>query len=134
MEDTDDVHAVLNSDTYWAEGDMTDGSTLDWTSGTACDTKYLDVKATVQDAPLLWGWLPFFPDLKARARVEISQIESTNGMKPLGVREEWVDALIEAGPTADPILIRVKKQGGSPPVSGALRCDGTGASLTGTRR
>ena len=87
MEDTGDVHVVLNSNTYWATGDKTDGSTLDWTSGAACTAKYLDVKATDEDAPLLWGWIPFYPDLKTRARVEISQIQSTNGLRPLGVPE-----------------------------------------------
>jgi Putative Flp pilus-assembly TadE/G-like len=90
MEDTADVHAVLNSSAYWADGDPPDGSMHDWTigtPGTPCETKFLDVKATDDGAPLLWKWLPFFPDLKTRARVEISQIESTNGLKPLGVPE-----------------------------------------------
>jgi Putative Flp pilus-assembly TadE/G-like len=87
MQDTGDVHAVLNSSTYWATGDKTDGTTLDWTSGAACTAKYLDVKATDEKAPLLWGWIPFFPDLKTRARVEISQIESSDGLRPLGVPE-----------------------------------------------
>jgi hypothetical protein len=87
MEDTPDVHAVLNSTAYWADGDPVDGSTHDWTFGTPCTTKFLDVKATDDDAPLLWKWLPFFPDLKSRARVEVTQIQSTNGLKPLGVPE-----------------------------------------------
>jgi Flp pilus assembly protein TadG len=87
MEDTQDVHAVLNSNNYWADGDVTDGSTLDWTQGDPCTTKFLDVKATDDSAPSLWKWLPFYPDLKTRAKVKISQVQSTNGMRPLGVPE-----------------------------------------------
>ena len=87
MEDTADVHAVLNSNTYWDQGDLTDGSTLDWTSGAACTAKYLDVKATDDQAPLLWGWIPYYPDLKTRARVEISKVQSSNGLRPIGVPE-----------------------------------------------
>jgi hypothetical protein len=87
MEDTVDVHAVLNSSTYWSDDDEPDGSENDWTMGAPCDAKFLDVKATDDEAPLLWGWIPFFPDLHTRARVEVSQIESTNGLRPLGVPE-----------------------------------------------
>jgi Putative Flp pilus-assembly TadE/G-like len=87
MEDTVDVHAVLNSSTYWSQGDQPDGSENDWSLGMPCDTKFLDVKATDQDAPLLWGWIPFLPDLKTRAKVEISRVPITNGLRPLGVPE-----------------------------------------------
>ena len=92
MQDASDVHVVLNSRGYWAPGDPTDGSVSsggsgDWTLGAPCATKFIDVKATDHDAPSLWGWLPFFPDPKTRARVEISQVESTDGLRPLGVPE-----------------------------------------------
>lgn len=90
MQDALDVHAVLNSDRYWEAGDPTDGSAHDWTiasPGTPCDTKYLDVKATDDDAPLLWGFIPFAPSLEARARVRFSEIFSTDGLRPLGVPE-----------------------------------------------
>ena len=33
-EDVSDVHVVFNSTRYWDPGDLNDGSTLDWTSGT----------------------------------------------------------------------------------------------------
>ena len=87
MEDANDVHVVLNSSTYWAPGDPADGSTHDWTLGSPCESKFLDVKATDLDAPLLWGALPMFPDPKTRARVRISQVQSTDGLRPLGVPE-----------------------------------------------
>jgi hypothetical protein len=119
MEDEDDVHAVLNGSRYWSENDPTDDS-LDWTDpspaagtpvpgavpGTPCYTKFLDVKATDHDAPSLWGFLPFYPDPKTRARVRVSQIQSTDGLRPLGVPEvdpEQVAVLIvneDADPTS----------------------------------
>jgi hypothetical protein len=85
MEDTADVHVVLNGTEYWAKGDTPEEN--DWTLGEPCDAKFLDVKATDDEAPLLWGWIPFYPDIHTRARVEISKIESTDGLRPLGVPE-----------------------------------------------
>ncbi len=35
----------------------------------------------------LWGILPLFPDVKARARVEVSQVIEQNGMLPWAVPE-----------------------------------------------
>ena len=64
-----------------------DGSPLDNSLGTPCESKFLDVKATDDRAPLLFRWIPLFPSLKSRARVEIHKIESTNGLRPLGVPE-----------------------------------------------
>ncbi len=110
-EKTADVHAVLNSNTFWSDGDPSDGSTLDWTAGMPCDTKYLDVKATDDDAPLLWKWIPFFPDIKTRARVEVTEIQSSNGMRPLGV------------PELDPeeVAVLVVDEDGDPDVLGTIR-------------
>jgi hypothetical protein len=88
LEQAGDQRVVVNSGSYWSPGDPTDGSGgLDNSLGTPCDTAFLDVKATDQDVPLLFRWLPFFPDLKSRALVEISQVASTNGIRPLGVPE-----------------------------------------------
>jgi Putative Flp pilus-assembly TadE/G-like len=90
MQDSPDVHVVLNSSSYWASGDDPNGIGRDWTietPGTPCETKYLDVKATDDSAPLLWGWIPFTPSLETRAKVRISQIQSSDAMKPLGVPE-----------------------------------------------
>jgi hypothetical protein len=110
-ENTADVHAVLNSNTFWTDGDPSDGSTLDWTAGLPCDTKFLDVKATDDGAPLLWKWIPFFPDLKTRARVEVTEIQSSDAMKPLGV------------PEIDPeeVLVLVVDEDGDPGLLGTIR-------------
>lgn len=87
LEQSGDQRVVLNSGAYWSPGDPTDGSTLDNTQGLPCDAKFLDVKATDEDAPLLVRWIPLFPDLKTRALVEIHKVEGTNGLRPLGVPE-----------------------------------------------
>jgi hypothetical protein len=94
LEQGGDQHVVLNSSLYWTGG-ATDGTgyddTLDSndadTDGSPCNERYLDVKATDDKAPLLFRWIPLYPSLKTRARVEISEVESTNGLRPLGVPE-----------------------------------------------
>ena len=96
VQEPDDVRAVLNSSTYWYSGAATDGlgfdDTIDpdgdpLTPGDQCTTKSLDVKATDDEAPLIWGWLPFVPSPKAKAKVEIFQILEQSGMLPFAVPE-----------------------------------------------
>ena len=83
----DDVRAVLNATAYWKAGDPVDGSTLDNTAGTPCNTKFLDVKATDDDAPLLWGLIPFTASPKTHAKIEIRDLASARGMLPWAVPE-----------------------------------------------
>ncbi len=96
VQEPDDVRAVINSATWWAQGDVTDGSTLDntldpdgdpATPGDPCTTKTLDVKATDDEAPSLWGLIPLTPSPKTKARVEIRQIIEESGMLPFAVPE-----------------------------------------------
>ena len=82
-----DVRAALNSTAYWKTGDATDGSTLDNTLGTPCSTAFLDVKATDDEAPLLWGLIPFTASPKTHARIEIRDLESQTGVLPWAVPE-----------------------------------------------
>jgi len=92
-----DVHVVLNSARYWAKSDPPDGIGLDYTldhdndpltpEGDPCTTKTLDVKATDDEAPTLWGWLPFVASPKSKARVEIRQIKDQTSMLPWAVPE-----------------------------------------------
>jgi Putative Flp pilus-assembly TadE/G-like len=96
-QEPDDVRVVLNSSRYWADGDAPTGSgphplddTLDHdgnpaTPGDPCSSKTLDVKATDDDAPLLFGFIPFVADPKSKARVEIRQIKEQAGMLPWAV-------------------------------------------------
>jgi hypothetical protein len=95
LEQAGDQRVVINSNNYWSSG-ATDGTGYDFTldsadpediDGSPCDEAYLDVKVTDDQAPLLFRWLPFFPSPKARARVDISQVVSTNGIRPLAVPE-----------------------------------------------
>ncbi|MDW8338607.1 MAG: pilus assembly protein TadG-related protein, partial [Thermoleophilia bacterium] len=104
------VHAVLNSTTYWTPGTATDGTGYDYTDvsshpdaprigppGTPCYNGYIDVKATDHDAPRLWGLLPFSTSPKAVARVELFEALTMRGVLPLGVTEvrpRWVAAIV----------------------------------------
>ena len=54
--------------------------------GSICNAKILDVKGTEQDSPLLWGWLPFWPDIKKKARIQIEEGEAFGGLLPIAVR------------------------------------------------
>src|SRR3970040_768938 len=85
-QEPNDVHVVLNTNTYWASGDPTDDS-LDDTLGTPCTTKFLDAKATDDEAPTLWGWLPFVASPKSHAKVEIRDLKSGPGLLPWAVPE-----------------------------------------------
>jgi len=87
VQEPNDVRAVLNANRYWATGDPTDGSTLDNTLGMPCAEKFLDVKATDDEAPLLWGLIPFTASPKTHARIEIRDLESARGMLPWAVPE-----------------------------------------------
>ncbi|HXF98753.1 MAG TPA: pilus assembly protein TadG-related protein [Gaiellaceae bacterium] len=80
----DRIYVALNQATWWsgsfAAADFTSPS------GSVCQSKVLDVKATERDAPLLWSWLPFFPDIKRKARVQIEEVEGLTGLLPIAVR------------------------------------------------
>ena len=91
VKEWDDVRVVLNSDRFWQDGDPADGTGLDdtldldgdpTTPGDPCSARTLDVKATDDDAPLLFGLIPLNVSPKAKARVEIQQIEAQSGMLP----------------------------------------------------
>lgn len=91
-----DIHVVLNSARYWAKNDPPDGIGLDntldhdsnpLTPGDPCSSKTLDVKATDDEAPTLWGWIPFVASPKTKARVEIRQIKEQSAMLPWAVPE-----------------------------------------------
>jgi hypothetical protein len=118
VEQPGDQRVVINSGAYWSGG-ATNGSGYDFTldsgdadtDGSPCNERYLDVKVTDDKAPLLFRWIPIFPSPKARAKVEISKIQSTNGLRPLGVPEvdmEQVAVLFvnEDGGANDPDAIR----------------------------
>ena len=95
-QEPDDVRIVLNSRRYWANADPLTGIGLDdtldhdgdpTTPGDPCSSRTLDVKATDDDAPLLFGFLPMVTDPKRKARVEIRQVKEQMGMLPWAVPE-----------------------------------------------
>jgi hypothetical protein len=96
VQEPDDVRVVLNSATWWAQGNPTDGTGYDdtidpdgdpATAGDPCTTKSIDVKATDDEAPTLWGWLPFVASPKTKAKVEIHQVIELSGLLPFAVPE-----------------------------------------------
>ena len=80
----DQLYVTLNQAQYWS-GNF---SAPDFSDPAApvCESKVLDVKATEADAPLIWGLLPIFPDIKRKARVQIEEVEGLTGLLPIAVR------------------------------------------------
>jgi hypothetical protein len=39
-----------------------------------------------EDASLIWGLIPLFPDLKRKARVQIEEVDGLTGLLPIAVR------------------------------------------------
>ena len=103
----DQIHAVLNGPDYY-DGDTnpTPAEKTDPT-GSICSSTTLDVKGTEENSPLLWGWLPFAPDIKRKARVEIQEAEGIFGLLPIAVRAPEpvsVAAIFyDESPTANPV-------------------------------
>ncbi|MGH7541376.1 MAG: pilus assembly protein TadG-related protein [Gemmatimonadota bacterium] len=81
------IHVVLNGSSWW---DDDEGSTpADRTSPlnpSICESKTLDVKATEENNIALFNFIPFFPDIKRKARVRIEEVDGLTGLLPIGVR------------------------------------------------
>lgn len=100
-QEPNDVRVALNSTRYWAPSDglnTVTGYDLDWTmdgdtstagnqSSLPCDASFLEAKATDQEVPLIWRWLPAYPSPKAKARLEIKKSRSVSGFLPWAVPE-----------------------------------------------
>lgn len=120
VQEPNDVRIALNSSTYWEDANGlvpgTNGYGLDNTLdsndpdllGDPCNEKYLDVKATDDDAPLLWGLLPATPSPKSKAKVEIHDVESLRNMLPWAVPEidprRVVALFVDEEPGATPVV------------------------------
>ena len=79
-----DIYLALNQAGWW--DDAFTGGDFSSPSGTLCAAKTLDVKATEDDSPPLWGFIPFLPDIKRKARVEIQEPAGLTGLLPIAVR------------------------------------------------
>nr|MBA3432287.1 pilus assembly protein [Actinomycetota bacterium] len=82
----EDIHVVLNGDNWWDDDAGLDPADSTSPLGSVCESKTLDVKATEENNNPLFGLLPFFPDLKRKARVEIREAEGITGLLPIAVR------------------------------------------------
>jgi hypothetical protein len=80
----DQIYVALNQGLWW--DDSFAGADFTEPSGSVCGARSLDVKATEDNSPLLWGWLPFLPDIKRRARVEIQEAHGVSDVLPISVR------------------------------------------------
>ena len=101
LQEPNDVYTVLNANRYWPDSSNSDPATgygldesmdgdpsdPDPDSSAPCDAAYLDVKATDDRAPLLWGLIPVSPSPKARAKVEIFKEHGRTGFLPWAVPE-----------------------------------------------
>lgn len=98
LQEPDDVRVVLNSSQYWAPVNGlvpgTNGYGLDKTmdsngdgDGGFCNERYIDAKATDEDAPLLWGLIPFSPDPKSHAKAAVKELIAAKGILPFAVPE-----------------------------------------------
>jgi Putative Flp pilus-assembly TadE/G-like len=101
VQEPDDVRVALNSPRYWAQSDGLDTTTgygLDYTAdgdpvdpdldpSDPCSAKFLDAKATDDEAPLLWGLIPFVASPKAHAKIEIKKLPGLSGFLPWAVPE-----------------------------------------------
>ena len=100
VQEPNDVRIVLNSDQYWQKVNGYDpsqpspGYGLDNSqdldangSGGFCDEKAIDVKATDDEAPPLWGLIPLVPSPKTHARAEIFDQIVAESILPFAVPE-----------------------------------------------
>lgn len=81
------IHAVLNGGD-WYDDDTPPATAVDKIdpAGSICSALVLDVKLTEDNSFPLFSLIPFFPDIKRKARVEIREIESVSGVLPIAVR------------------------------------------------
>jgi Putative Flp pilus-assembly TadE/G-like len=82
----DDVHVVMNGTDYWDDDSGTNYQDMTTPLGQVCLAKVLDVKATEANSAPLFGILPFWPDVKRKARIEIQEVKGLSGLLPIGVR------------------------------------------------
>ena len=102
LQEPDDVRVALNANRYWQQSDgnvpgterVRDArldNTLDSSDadllGDPCNERYLDAKATDDEAPPLWGLLPLTPSPKTHAKIQAFDVESAFGMLPWAVPE-----------------------------------------------
>jgi Putative Flp pilus-assembly TadE/G-like len=76
------IHTILNGPA-WYDDDSNPAASENLA---ICNTKSLDVKMTEDNSFPLGSILPFYPDIKRKARVEIDSIFGLSGLLPIAVR------------------------------------------------
>jgi hypothetical protein len=104
------IHAVLNgSDWYDDDSNPLPTERNDPQNPSICSANILDVKATEDNSFPLASVLPFFPDIKRKARLEIQEIEALQGVLPVAVRAPYpVSAAAVFYNEANGDILRVK--------------------------
>ena len=82
----DDIHVVINGNAYWDDDAGSNPADQTSPSGSVCEAKILDVKATEANSFPLASVLPLFPDLKRKARLQIEEADGVTGLLPIAVR------------------------------------------------
>ncbi len=87
FQEPNDVRVALNAQRYWDKPDgivpgvngyndldnKLDSADADLL-GDPCNERYLDVKATDDDAPAIWGLIPITPSPKTHAKIQIHDL------------------------------------------------------------
>ncbi len=82
----DNIHVVLNGADWWDDDEGKDPADAMSPLGSICEAKILDVKVTEENNLPLFGLIPFFPDIKRRARLQIQESAGSTGLLPIAVR------------------------------------------------
>jgi hypothetical protein len=83
------VHTILNGATW--HDDDSNPFPAEWTTplspnGSVCEALTLDAKLTEDNSFPLASLMPFFPDIKRKARIEIQEALGIQGVLPIAVR------------------------------------------------
>lgn len=81
-----DMHVVINGNAFWDDDAGSNPADQTTPSGSVCESKILDVKATEGNSFPLASVLPLFPDIKRKARLQIEEAAGVTGLLPIAVR------------------------------------------------
>ncbi|HWQ27808.1 MAG TPA: TadE/TadG family type IV pilus assembly protein, partial [Dehalococcoidia bacterium] len=80
------IHSVLNGNDWYDDDSNNAPAEFVNPAGPVCQTMTLDVKVTEDNSFPLASLMPFFPDIKRKARVEIQEAAGVTGLLPIAVR------------------------------------------------
>ena len=80
------VKVRLNASNWYDDDSNQFQGDFDSPSGSVCNAMVLDVKTTEDNSFPLASLIPLFPDIKRKARIEIREVESAQGLLPIAMR------------------------------------------------